>query len=231
MVTLDDGTTMPFLIGGEPNSPLEGGEPDAVGPRGPAEGRRHTGTSTSNRGHRAMSNDRHGSSARRGGGRGYGGFTLVELMTAVAVLASCGIGRAEFQRCHVVRQAERIREQPGGQRPGGPQRGDQAQQRRSRLCSPPTATTCARQRGWQQGWIVADRRRRPCCSASRPADGVQHHRGGAAADLSFPGTVVGTTAATLTVCRSDARRQRGARRHDQRHRGRLRDHHDHGTCS
>ena len=27
MVTLDDGTTMPFLIGGDPNSPLEGLEP------------------------------------------------------------------------------------------------------------------------------------------------------------------------------------------------------------
>ena len=27
MVTLDDGTTMPFLIGGDPNSPLEGMEP------------------------------------------------------------------------------------------------------------------------------------------------------------------------------------------------------------
>jgi type IV pilus assembly protein PilY1 len=27
MVTLDDGTTVPFLIGGETNSPLEGGEP------------------------------------------------------------------------------------------------------------------------------------------------------------------------------------------------------------
>jgi type IV pilus assembly protein PilY1 len=27
MVTLDNGQTVPFLIGGETNSPLEGGEP------------------------------------------------------------------------------------------------------------------------------------------------------------------------------------------------------------
>ena len=39
MVTLDDGTTMPFIIGADPNSPLEGLEPMPSGLADAAEGR------------------------------------------------------------------------------------------------------------------------------------------------------------------------------------------------
>jgi type IV fimbrial biogenesis protein FimT len=72
------------------------------------------------------------------------------------------------------------------------------------LCTSADGDTCAASGGWEQGWIVVNE-----------ATGavIQHQQAlpsqfkvteaGGNEELSFPATVVGATTATLTVCRSD----------------------------
>jgi type IV fimbrial biogenesis protein FimT len=70
------------------------------------------------------------------------------------------------------------------------------------LCTSTDGATCAASGGWEQGWIVVN---------ETTATVIQHQQAlpsefkvteaGGAEEVAFPGTVVGTTPATLTVCR------------------------------
>jgi type IV fimbrial biogenesis protein FimT len=74
------------------------------------------------------------------------------------------------------------------------------------LCTSTNGDTCAGSGGWEQGWIVLN-------EATDPDTVLQYQQAlpsefnvtqtGGTAPLSFPATVVGTTNATLTACRSD----------------------------
>jgi type IV fimbrial biogenesis protein FimT len=68
------------------------------------------------------------------------------------------------------------------------------------LCRSANGSTCAGSGGWQQGWIV---HAGGTVLQHQPALPTEFSiTGGPAGGVVFPGTVVGTTNATLTVCRS-----------------------------
>ena len=74
------------------------------------------------------------------------------------------------------------------------------------VCASSDGTTCAGGGGWEQGWIVLNEGTDPDTVLQRqqavPSEFNVTQSGGTAA-LSFLPTVVGTTTATLTVCRAD----------------------------
>ncbi len=125
MVTLDDGTTVPFLIGGDPDSPLQ-----SLLPTGPSTGssRRPSpiGTSTSDAPNEYC--------FREQGGPGRARHPLrLQWLHACRAAGDdfyrsdpVGARRAGLQRCRVRQQAERDRQQPLRQRPVGAQRSHQA---------------------------------------------------------------------------------------------------------
>ena len=133
----------------------------------------------------------------------HGGFTVIELMVAIAVLAILvalavpnfndatlsarlnGFANsleatAQVARSEAIKRNETIR-----------------------LCaSSDGATPTCDAAEWEEGWIVVTDDD-GCCSTSRPCRrSLKSPRPVALNILSFPGTVVGTTNATLTVCRS-----------------------------
>ena len=130
------------------------------------------------------------------------GFTLVELITAVAVLAilvalavpnfndatlsarlngfaNSLVGSAQVARSEAIKRNSTIR-----------------------LCASADGATCAVAGGWEQGWVVlTDANAVLQAQQPLPTEFKVTQTGGTA-DLNFPGTVVGTTPAILTVCRS-----------------------------
>jgi len=139
----------------------------------------------------------------RGSRAGAAGFTVVELMIAIAVLsvllalavpnfndatlsarlngfANSLVGSAQLARSEAIKQNATIT-----------------------LCTSTDGATCAASGGWEQGWIVVN---------EATADVFQYQQAlptefkvteaGGAEEVAFLGTVVGTTPATLTVCRS-----------------------------
>jgi type IV fimbrial biogenesis protein FimT len=72
------------------------------------------------------------------------------------------------------------------------------------LCRSANGTSCSGSGGWQQGWIVMA----GATTLPTTDDVVLHVQQGlppefsiTGGDVTFPGTVVGTTPTTLTVCR------------------------------
>lgn len=150
-----------------------------------------------------MGNIWHGSSARPGGGAGNGGFTLVELITAVAVLAvlvalavpnfndatlsarlngfaNSLVAAAQVARSEAIKRNETIR-----------------------LCaSSGGATPTCDAAEWEEGWIVVTDDDRVLQQQQALPSEFRVTEAGGADVLSFPGTVVGATTASLTVCRS-----------------------------
>ena len=144
-----------------------------------------------------MTHDRHCSTQRWGGGRDCGGFTLIELLTAIAVLSVLlalavpnfndatlsarlnGIANSLVASSQVAR-SEAIK-----------------RNRDITLCKSTNGTSCAGSGGWQQGWIILNGATVLQRQQALPTE--FSITGGAA--VTYPGTVVGTTGTTLTVCR------------------------------
>lgn len=146
-----------------------------------------------------MTHDLHGSTQRRGGSPACGGFTVVELMVAVAVLAVLlalavpnfndaslsarlnGFANSLVASAQVAR-SEAIK-----------------RNRDITLCRSANGTSCAASGGWEQGWIILNGATVLQYQQALPTE--FSITGGPVGGVTFPATVVGTTAATLTVCR------------------------------
>jgi type IV fimbrial biogenesis protein FimT len=148
-----------------------------------------------------MGRSRYGSSSSQGVRHRSRGFTLVELITAVAVLAilvalavpnfndatlsarlngfaNSLVAAAQMARSEAIKRNETIR-----------------------LCASSGGATCDAGE-WEEGWIVVTDDDRVLQHQQALPSEFRVTEAGGADELSFPGTVVGATTATLTVCRS-----------------------------
>ncbi len=178
-----------------------------------------------------MANSRHGSSSRQGGEPGSGGFTMVELLTAIAVLAVLlALAVPNFNdatlsaRLHgfansLVASAQIAR--------------SEAIKRNSNitLCASANGTTCAPAGavGWEQGWIVLNGATVLQRQQALPTQFKVKQAGGRRAEPPhFSADGRGCHECHSDRLPIDSRRQRGTRRHHQRHRCRLREDNDRG---
>jgi type IV fimbrial biogenesis protein FimT len=148
-----------------------------------------------------MTNTRHDGRTRRSRTPGSAGFTVVELMVAVAVLAillalavpnftdASLSGRLNGFANSIVAATQIAR--------------SEALKRNATItvCASSDGATCDDPGGWEYGWIVVDQATAVVMQAHEPLP-TQFKISGTQ-QLDFPGTVVGATTATLTVCRAD----------------------------
>jgi type IV fimbrial biogenesis protein FimT len=134
-----------------------------------------------------------------------GGFTVVELMVAIAVLAILlALAVPNFNDASL---SARLNGFANSLVASAQVARSEAIKRNSNitLCASANGTSCAGSGGWEQGWIVVDQTPDPDqvlqVQQVLPTEFSVSQTGGTAA-LTFPGTVVGTSTATLTVCRS-----------------------------
>ena len=148
-----------------------------------------------------MTNGRHENRSRRAVRARHGGFTVIELMVALAVLAilvalavpnfndaslsarlngfaNSLVAAAQVARSEAIKRNDTIR-----------------------LCASSGGATCDAGE-WEEGWIVVTDDDRVLQHQQALPSEFKVTEAGGANILSFPGTVVGTTNATLTVCRS-----------------------------
>jgi len=149
-----------------------------------------------------MANSRHGSGSRQGGRHCASAFTLVELITAVAVLAVLvALAVPNFNDATL---SARLNGFANGLVASAQVARSEAIKRNEtiRLCASDDGATCAASGGWEQGWVVlTDDDAVLQVQQALPSEFNVTQAGGTA-PLNFLGTVVGTTTATLTVCRS-----------------------------
>jgi type IV fimbrial biogenesis protein FimT len=149
-----------------------------------------------------MGRSRYGSSSSQGVRHRSRGFTLVELITAVAVLAILvALAVPNFNDATL---SARLNGFANSLVASAQVARSEAIKRNSTitLCASSDGATCAASGGWEQGWVVlTDAPAVLQVQQPLPPEFKVNQTGGTA-NVTFPGTVVGTTGATLTVCRS-----------------------------
>jgi type IV fimbrial biogenesis protein FimT len=131
-----------------------------------------------------------------------GGFTLVEAMMAITVMAILmAIAVPSFKDASLSSQ---LRASANDLATSAYLARSEALKRNAvvTLCMSSDGATCATTGGWEQGWIVLSGSALKAHSAA--PTGLRITAGGVTS-LSFQPTAVGATAATFTVCRSTPR--------------------------
>lgn len=142
-----------------------------------------------------------------------GGFTLIELMVTIAVLAILlGIAAPSFND---VSLSSKLSSHANNLIASINMARSEAIKRNVRvtLCASADGTDCATSGGWEQGWVVKYDASNNSCNASSPDWKVIHRQQAASSGLKisetnsvrslcFDPTGVGATAATLTLCRA-----------------------------
>ena len=149
-----------------------------------------------------MTQDRHSSGSRRVHIGRYGGFTVIELMVALAVLAILvALAVPNFNDASL---SARLNGFANSLVAAAQVARSEAIKRNAtiKLCASDGGATCNGS-DWEQGWIVVNEAETVVLQV-HPAlpDQFKVTEGGGETELEFLGTVVGTTPATLTVCRS-----------------------------
>jgi type IV fimbrial biogenesis protein FimT len=148
-----------------------------------------------------MTNKRHDRSTRRSRTSGSAGFTLVELMIGIVVLAILlGFAVPNFNDASL---SARLNGFANSLSAAAQVARSEAVKRNATItvCASSDGETCDDPGGWEYGWIVVDQATDVVIQAHEPLptefkiSGMQQ--------LDFPGTVVGATTASLTVCRAD----------------------------
>jgi type IV fimbrial biogenesis protein FimT len=148
-----------------------------------------------------MVRSRHNSSSRQGVRHRPRGFTLVELITAVAVLAILvALAVPNFNDATL---SARLNGFANSLVAAAQVARSEAIKRNStiRLCASSGGATCDGGE-WKEGWIVVTDDDRVLQHQQALPTEFDITEGGGADELSFLSTVVGTTTASLTVCRS-----------------------------
>ena len=143
-----------------------------------------------------MTKDRHDSTARRGRGPRHGGFTVVELMIAIAVLAILvALAVPNFNDASL---SARLNGFANSLVASAQVARSEAIKRNTSitLCRSANGTSCAGSGGWQQGWIIMSG-----ATVLQRQQALPTEFSITGGDVTFPATVVGTTPVTLTVCR------------------------------
>jgi len=131
---------------------------------------------------------------------GVAGFTLVELLVAIAVLAILlALAAPNFNDATL---SARLNGFANSLVASAQVARSEAIKRNSdiTLCASADGSTCAGSGGWEQGWVVLSGATVLQVQQALPTEFKVTQTGGTAS-LTFPGTVVGTSTAILTVCR------------------------------
>jgi type IV fimbrial biogenesis protein FimT len=147
-----------------------------------------------------MTNKRH-DRTRRSRTSGSAGFTLVELMIGIVVLAILlGFAVPNFNDASL---SARLNGFANSLAAAAQVARSEAVKRNATItvCASSDGETCDDPGGWEHGWIVVDQATAVVIQAHEPLP-TQFKISGTQ-QLDFPGTVVGATTATLTVCRAD----------------------------
>jgi type IV fimbrial biogenesis protein FimT len=138
-------------------------------------------------------------SSRQRGGQGSGGFTIIELMVALAVLAI--LVTLAVPNFNDATLSARLNGFANSLVAGAQVARSEAIKRNAdiTLCKSANGTTCAGSGGWQQGWIILNGATVLQRQQALPTE--FSITGGPAGGVVFRGTVVGMTPATVTVCR------------------------------
>jgi type IV fimbrial biogenesis protein FimT len=146
--------------------------------------------------------DRHGRSGRRPRARDVRGFTLIELMIAVTILAILlGMAVPSFNNAVLggklsafssdlvastqIARSEAIKRNQVVQ-----------------VCASSNGTTCGSSGGWEAGWIILLSDNSVLQRQQALPTEFRIAQTGGNAPLSFPPSVIGATTATFTVCRA-----------------------------
>jgi type IV fimbrial biogenesis protein FimT len=143
-----------------------------------------------------MAHDRYESTTRRGRRTPCGGFTMVELLTAIAVLAVLlALAVPNFNDASL---SARLNGFANSLVASAQVARSEAIKRNTNitLCRSANGTSCAGSGGWQQGWIVLNG-----ATVLQRQQALPTEFSITGGDVTFPATVVGTTPTTLTVCR------------------------------
>lgn len=130
------------------------------------------------------------------------GFTLIELMIAIAVFAILlAIAVPSFRDASL---AARLGSIANNMVASVQLARSEAIKRNAvvRLCASSNGTSCVSSTNWQQGWIVLDQANNNVLQVQQALPAGWKVTQSAASNLDFQGIGVGATATTFTICRS-----------------------------